>query len=199
MTTYSFPAVTPNEMRLQFVSNTNIFRSPLSGAMQTEDRSGEYLGAVIEYQNMSTADKALIMSLLAKLNGQQHRVSLPFHALDNRGAFGGTPLVAGASQTGTSINVDGCSLSITNWIREGDVFSFGDGLKICTADANSDGAGAITISFWPRIRTAPADNTAIETTTPVGTFMLASNSNEMGFRPGIFADASLAFIEDIAA
>lgn len=199
MTTYSFPSVTPNEMRLQFVSNTSFFRSPLSGVIQTEDRSGEYLGAVIEYQNMSTADKALILSLIAKLNGQQHRVSLPFHAIDNQGAFGGTPLVAGASQTGTSINIDGASTGITGWIKEGDVFSFGDGLKICTADANSDGSGNVTISFSPRIRTAPADNTAVETTTPTGTFMLASNSNEMGFRPGIFAEASIAFIEDISA
>lgn len=199
MTTYSFPTVTPNEMRLQFVSNTTFFRSPLSGAIQTEDRSGEYLGATIEYRNMTQAQKAVIMALIAKLNGQQHRVTLPFHAVDNRGAFGGTPLVNGASQTGTSIDIDGASTGITNWIREGDVFSFNGEMKICTADANSDGSGNVTISFWPRIRTSPDNNAAVETTTPVGTFMLANNSQEMSFRPGIFADTSLSFIEDISA
>lgn len=199
MTTYSFPAATPNEMQLQFVSNTRIFRSPLNGAIQTEDRSGEYLGATLTYTNMDQDRRATIMALLGRLNGQQHRVSLPFHALDNRGAFGGTPLVNGASQTGTSIIVDGASLGITNWIREGDVFSFNGEMKICTADANTDGSGNITISFWPRIRTSPPNNEPIETTTPVGTFMLANNSNDMSFRPGIFGNASLTFIEDIAA
>lgn len=197
MTTYSFPTVTPTEMRLRLISNTEMFVSPLNGAIQTNDRGGERLGATLDFINMDQDKRATVLALVARLNGMQHRVNLPFHAISNRGAFGGTPLVAGASQTGNSLNIDGASLSITNWIREGDVFSVNDEMKICTADANSDGAGAVTLSFWPRLRTAPADNAAIETTTPTGVFMLAENTVDMAFRPGIFGDASLQLIEDI--
>lgn len=199
MTTYSFPAVTPNEMRIRFVSNTEVFRSPLSDAMQTVDRGGEHLGVVIDYRNMKTAQKAQIIALLARLNGQQHRVNLPFHAMDNQGAFGGTPLVAGASQTGNTLTIDGCSLTVTDWMKEGDVFSFNGEMKIATADADSDGSGNATLTFWPRIRTSPPDNDPIEVTTPTGVFMLASNQHEVGFRPGLFADTSIALIEDIAS
>lgn len=197
MTTYSFPTVTPNEMSIELISNTEIHRSAFTGAVKTLDRGGEHMRVTINYRNMQQANKATILALLARLNGQQHRVNLPFHAMDNRGAFGGTPLVNGASQTGNTLTVDGCSISITNWIREGDVFSVNDEMKICTADANSDGAGNITLTFWPRLRNSPANNDPIETTTPTGVFMLANNSSSMGLRPGFFADTTITFVEDI--
>lgn len=201
MTTYAYPTLSraPSEMALEFISNTNIFTSPLNGAIQTVDRGGERMLIRVSYRNMKTADRAELIAFLMKLNGQQHRVNLPFHALDNQGAFGGTPLVAGASQTGTSINIDGCSNSITDWMKAGDVFSFNGEMKVATADADTDGSGTTTLNFYPRIRTAPADNTAIETSNPTGVFMLASNSNSWTYRPHKFSDFSISFVEDIAA
>jgi hypothetical protein len=157
MTTYAFPSVTPTSSRIQLLSNTDRFISPISGAVQTIDRGGERWVLDLVYRNLTDAETATMSAFLAKLNGQQHRFTLHNHAENNRGAFGGTPLVAGASQTGTSLNVDGCSDGITNWIREGDWFSVNSELKLCTADANSSraspGGGRITISFTPRLRT----------------------------------------------
>lgn len=201
MTTYSYPTLSraPNSMVVEYRANTDTFISPITGAIQTVDRGGEHLVATLTYSNLQTADRALLIGFLAKLNGQQHRVTLPFHAVDNQGAFGGTPLVNGASQTGTSIDIDGASGTVTGWIKAGDVFSFNGEMKICTADANSDAGGNVTISFSPRIRTSPANNDPVETTAPSGTFMLANPRQSWNYKPNSFSDFTIQFVEDIAA
>ena len=201
MTTYAYPTLSrvPTSMTLDFVSNTDIFRSPLTGAMQTVDRSGEHLIATLTYNSLKTADRALLIAFLARLNGQQHRVTLPFHAVDNQGAFGGTPLVFGASQTGITLDIDGCSINITDWMKAGDVFSVNGEMKIATLDADTSGTGTATLTFSPRLRTSPANNDPIETTNPVGTFMLASPTQSWNYRPGSFSDFVIQFVEDIAS
>ena len=199
MTTYAFPSVTPNSSNIEYRSNTARFVSPISGAIQTLDRGGERWIINLQYRSLKDADRAVMLAFLAKLNGQQHRFTLHNHAENNRGAFGGTPLVAGASQTGTSLNIDGCSNSITNWIREGDFFSVDGKLKICVADANSDGAGLLTVSFAPRILTAPANNAPLTTSSGTGIFLLATNGARWSNRPFGFSDLSVVALEDIAA
>ena len=203
MTTYTFPSLVPSGSKVQLLSNTDRFISPISGAIQTLDRGGERWLIDLSFRNMSDANLAVMSAFLTKLNGQQHRFKLYNHAENQRGAFGGTPLVAGASQTGLSLNIDGCSDGITNWIREGDWFSVNDELKMATADANSSsaspGGGTITVAFAPRLRTAPADNAAITTSSATGVFMLADNGVSWSNRLGGFHDLTIQAVEDIAA
>lgn len=83
-----------------------------------------------------------------------------------RGVATGTPLVNGASQTGTSLITDGWTPSTTGILKAGDYFSVGGELKIVTQDTDSDGAGACTINFQPAIRNSPSDNASITTNNP---------------------------------
>lgn len=197
MTTYAFPSITPSSTVWELVSNTAVFRSPLSGALQTLDRGGEVWRVRMTFQNLTGADKAVLKAFLAKLNGQQHRFTVYDHGNVQRGAFGGTPLVAGAGQTGNTLNIDGCSTTVTNWIRAGDMFAVNGELKMCVADANSDGGGAATLTFVPRLRTAPANNDPITTTNPTGTFILEDNVSGWDNRPGDFSAFTVSAIEDI--
>jgi len=201
MTTYVYPTLSraPSSMVVQYQSNTDVFISPITKAIQSVDRGGEHLLVTMTYNNLKTADRALLVGFVAKLNGQQHRVTLPFLAVDNQGLFGGTPLVAGASQTGNTLDIDGCSNSITGWIRAGDVFSVGGEVKIATDDVNSDGSGLATLAFSPRIRTSPDNNAAVETTAPGGTFIMVDSGQSWNYKPGSFSDIVLQFVEDIAA
>jgi len=202
MTTYAFPSITPNSMTWSLESNTAVYVSPLSGTIQTIDRGGERWRVLMNFRNLTGDDRAELRAFLAKLNGQQHRFTLRDFSVTNRGAFGGTPLVVGAGQTGTSLNIDGASVSVTNWIRAGDMFSVNGDLKMCVADANSDGGGAVTLTFTPRIVTAPADNAPITTSNPTGVFMLASPVSSWINTPGPvggFSDFTIDAIEDIAA
>lgn len=102
------------------------------------------------------------------------------------GALGGTPLMNGATSSGaTSIVTDGWTNSVTGVVKEGDVISIAGVYAVnpqtrqstgslaqfvVTADANSSGGGAATISIYPAIVSSgqyqtvnalPADNAAI--------------------------------------
>ncbi len=100
------------------------------------------------------------------------------------GAHGGTPLVNGANQTGSSLATDGWTAS-TTVLKKGDVFTIAGVYAVnpetgqstgslqqfvVTADVTSDAVGAATIPISPSIVTSgakktvtnsPADNAAI--------------------------------------
>lgn len=197
MTTYAFPSIVPSTSTWELVSNTSTFLSPTTGTIQTLDRGGERWQVTMNFNNLTSDNKAEMKAFLVKLNGQQHRFTLHDHSQIQRGNFGGTPLVAGASQTGTSINLDGVS-NTTDWIRAGDHFSVNGDLKMATADADS-AAGAVTVVFRPRIVTAPADNAPVTTTDPTGTFMLSSNDVGWSNAPGDFSNFTIVAMEDLLA
>ncbi len=153
----------------------------------------------LTHRNMTSTLRAEMVSFLVELDGSRGRVLLQNPAENQRGAFGGTPVVAGGSQSGLSLNIDGCSNNITNWIRVGDWFSVNSELKLCTADANSDGSGLLTLSFAPRLRKSPGDNIAIITSGGAGGFVLEKNSVSWTNKPGDLSDLTLSFLEDIAS
>ncbi len=82
------------------------------------------------------------------------------------GALGGTPAVAGAGQTGTSINLSGLTASITNVFKAGDCITFANVLwvnpqsrvafgslfqTVIKQDASSDSGGLVTVNIFPGI------------------------------------------------
>jgi hypothetical protein len=82
------------------------------------------------------------------------------------GALGGTPVVDGANQTGTSINTRGWSNSITGLLNVGDVISYPSIFtvnpqsrlstgtpfsQVVQAIASSDGSGLCTLSLFPAL------------------------------------------------
>lgn len=88
------------------------------------------------------------------------------HFVTNFGVGGGSPLIAGAGQTGDMINVDGGPSSVTNWLRTGDIIKF-TGLQLVydvKANVNTNGAGQATIPISPPIFSgqSPTDNSAVE-------------------------------------
>ena len=155
----------------------------------------------LSFNNLSGANRSIMQGFLAKLDGQRHRFTLHDHAYTGQGILTGTPLVAGASQTGNTIVTDGWTASQTGIVKAGDMISFGDELKMVTADADSDGAtpSAATISIVPEIHTSPADNAAITVANPTGVFMLASPVVGWDNRAGVFSNFTIQAIEDILA
>lgn len=200
MTTYAFPSITPTEMSIGVIANTRTFQSPFTGAIQTSERGGARLKLRMVFANLSGADRQDMIAFLAKLNGMEHRFTVRDYGHTQRGTLTGTPLVKGAGQTGASLLIDGATISVTNWIRAGDQFQVGTELKIATADANSDGAGEVTIPFRPKLRTSPADNAAITVSSPVGLWMLVGDTIDWATGAGpAFSDFVVEAIEDITA
>jgi hypothetical protein len=202
----------PNSVVMGLQGNTGIFESPLTGSFQTVDRGGYHWDIAYTYTELYGADRAVLMGMLAESRSQANRIRVPVHDNPKRGLYGGTPVVNGASQTGSSINIDGCSNNITNWIRAGDYLSIDVNgeheLKMCTADANTNGTGQITINFEPRLRFSPLNNAAVyvEDGTlpkPRGIFVLKNSANNWSSRPAPDNQGrtamNLAMIEDMFA
>jgi hypothetical protein len=90
------------------------------------------------------------------------------------GAYAGTPVVNGASQTGSSLVTNGWSNSITGLLNMGDVFTIAGVYAVnpknrqstgalqnfvVQATANSDGSGNSTLTIYPAITTSGAYQT----------------------------------------
>lgn len=88
------------------------------------------------------------------------------------GTPGGTPVVAGANQTGNELDTSGWSNS-TLVLKAGDFIQIDSSLYKVLKDVTSDGSGLATIDLWPRLRTH-ANGAAIDYTAPKGLFRLAS-------------------------
>ena len=90
---------------------------------------------------------------------------LPGSGKAANGSGGGTPLVKGASQSGTSLITDGWTAAAAVRMKAGDCFTVAglDVLFRATADISSDGSGNATITIEPPIvaGSSPADNAAL--------------------------------------
>ncbi len=199
MTTYAFPTITPNSSSFELVSNTRIFQSPLTNAIQTTTRKGSLWRISMQFNNLSGSDRATLQAFLSKLNGAEHRFTVHDHSFTRRGAGGGTPLVNGASQTGTSLVLDGASASVNNWLMTGDYISFNNELHMVTADTNSDGSGNVTLPIAPPIRKSPADDLAVDIAAPIDGVFILTSSASWDTRPGLFSNFTVEGIEDVLA
>ena len=199
MTTFAFPSITPTTNTFELVSNTRTFQSPLTNAVQTTSRKGSLWRASLQFNNLSGDDRQEMQAFLVKLNGQQHRFTLHDHSFTRRGAGGGTLVVNGGSQSGTSLVCDGATASVSNYLRAGDYISFNNELHMVVADANSDAGGNVTLSIAPPIRKTPADDTIISYTSPVsGVFMLAGPAS-WDTQLGIISNFNIEAVEDVLA
>ena len=199
MTTYTFPAITPASTSFELVTNTKTFRSPLTNSVQTASRKGSLWKVSMSFKNLHGSQRAEMQAFLAKLNGQEHRFYLQDHSFARRGTGGGTILVRGAGQTGSTLEVDGASFSVTNYLRAGDYVAFNNELHMVTADCDSNGLGYVSIPIAPSIRKPTIDNDLVDYNVPVlGVFMLGSNSGWTNDPAGL-SSFSFDAVEDVLA
>ena len=148
-------------------SNTLTFHSTPANMLQTSVRRGARWFASYELPAMKRAESETWLAFLTSLNGRVGR----FYAGDPaalvpRGIATGSPLVRGASQTGSAIITDAWTAGVTGILLAGDYIAWATPtgwreLHKVTANANSDGAGIATFAITPPIRESPADNTPI--------------------------------------
>lgn len=199
MTTFTFPSITPTTSTFELVSNTRTYQSPLTNAVQTSSRKGSLWRASLQFSNLSGDARQEMQAFVVKLNGQQHRFTLHDHSYTRRGTGGGSLVVNGGSQSGTSLVCDGATASVTNYLRAGDYISFNNELHMVVADTDSDSSGNVTISIAPPIRKTPSDNASVDYTAPVsGVFMLAGPAS-WDTQPGIYSSFNIEAVEDVLA
>lgn len=156
--------------------------SPFSFSQQVYVHQGDRWEADVVLEPMKRADAEPWVAWALSLNGREGTFLLGPDPINTtpRGTWAGTPLVNGASQTGKTLVVDGFGASAT--VKAGDWFQLGSAsgaqLYKVVQDGTASGGGALSIEIWPRLRTSPADNAPLTSTSPKGVFRLARNQSE---------------------
>ena len=178
MTTLTMPTTGFSSAQFGLTSNTQTFTSPITGKIQVLELTGHKWTATYTTPPLSAADAGQWLAFLTKLRGQANS----FFAYDParttaQGTPTGTPLVNGASQTGSSLVTDGWSNS-TLVLKAGDYIAVDATLRqlyMVVADATSDGSGNCTLTIEPPIRVRPENNAGITVASPSCVMRLASN------------------------
>lgn len=175
--------------------------SPFSLVSQVQMGGGQCWSGSVVLPRMTRAQAEPWIAKLVSLNG----VEGSFLAGDSanklpRGVATGTPLVKGGGQTGYDLITDGWTSGVTGILKAGDWVQLGSGssakLYKNIVDVNSNGSGEATLTLWPRITSAPADNAALVISSPMGKFMLAQDV-EWNIDPGKIYSTGFEIIQDL--
>jgi hypothetical protein len=187
MTTLVWPALTIEPVRADWTLNalTQVHESPLTGAVRTQALPGAYWSCVLDYSHARGTNAQLLWGLMARLQGRAGRVAVPLFGNQRpRGVGGGTPLVQGGGQSGTTLVIDGAPASTTGWLLQGDVIQVGDYAYMIAADANTSAGGAATLSIYPQLRSSPSDNAQVKTKACTTRMMLMADQQGTSYAAG---------------
>ncbi len=199
----TFPdGIHPTECAWQLVSRSKQFKNPYTnGGGQTLALPGVYWTATLTFGVLTRAQAALMAGFIAEMNGMAGSMQIWDHAFATpQGNAGGTPVVDGNGQSGITLNIRGCTPSVT-WLKTGDYFQLGNQLHIMTADAATDVTGRCTLRFRAPMRQQPADGTALITIKPKAIMRLKDDNQGMrrSTKKLVISSFSLELEEDITA
>lgn len=153
--------------RRELVSATAPSQSPFTGREQVQDWGGEWWEYDIEFGFHLGREGKKMSAFFAQVGGGKNTFLLRDWSIDQ--VIGGSPIVAGAGQTGNTLATTGWAVSSTV-MQYGDFFTLGTGdqsrIYQLTADVVSNGAGAATLTFVPKLRAAPANAQALIVNAP---------------------------------
>jgi len=184
----SYPLALPTttgiaKIRISANNVVGVSQSPFTSKQQVYKFSGQFWEAEISLPPMKRADAEYWISFLLKLNGSYGTFLLGDpNGATARGVATGTPLVKGASQTGSELITDGWTTSTTGILKAGDYIQLGSGsaakLHKVLDDVDSNSSGEATLNLWPDLRSAPSDNAAIIVSGAKGLFRLSTNQQD---------------------
>jgi hypothetical protein len=162
------PLTLVQSLERRLVTTSAVATSPFTGTEQVQDWGGEWWEYGIEMARMNGRDGRRLSAFLTALGGPRGRFLFRDPTIRQLGlAF--APYVAGAGQTGGMLSTSGWPASSTP-LFAGDFFSIGSDhqtrLHQLTADVISNVAGLATLSFVPKLRSAPADGASLELAAP---------------------------------
>lgn len=174
-TTPKFAATSLSSMQPTLVSRSQ------SGKRSVRKLDGHLWSFTASYPPMTRETFMPVYAFGLEQDGQYGTFTVcPPNFATPRGSVGGTPLVNGADQTGTTLDIDGCDALEINWGMKGDIFTVAGDLKvyILTQDIDTDVAGDATLTFRPALESSPADGAALTFTNVVFTMAYSSNVRE---------------------
>lgn len=159
-------------------------------------------GMELRYDNLERDSFAPLFAFAVDQDGQAETFDYvpPVYSNPRGSITGAAPLVNGADQTGSTINIDGATPSITGILMAGDFIKFQGDLKVymVTADVDSDGFGEMTIPIKPRLQLSPSDDSSIIFEDIIFNMALTEDTVSLLVRsPFISEGFTVGMIEDI--
>lgn len=200
MSTYTFdtdvPNVQPSASSWELLSNTRVFQSPLTNAIQTASRKGSAWRVSLRFDDLFGEDRANMQAFLTKLDGQQHRFKIYDHAFTRRGTGTATGWESNTSSGNSLVLQKTSGTALT--VKKGDYISVDNQLFMAVSDASTTSPHtAITITVAPEIRSM-ATGQAVELVEPTGTFILTSSAS-WDTQVGQVSSFTIEGIEDVLA
>ena len=166
--------LTPNPFRMDLTYSqlSIVTRSPYSGQILAIRNPGVgFFKIKLAFPKMLIAQAAEWITVFNSLHGSFGSLYLPMYGRETiRGTGLGTPVIDGANQTGTTLNLRGFTVSELGVLVAGDLFNIGSDLYEVQRDVDSSVEGKGEVEIWPSLRSAPADGAAIITSNVSGVF-----------------------------
>ncbi len=183
-----FPTIIgPASVVMRTHSAVAISRSPFTFATQIQVHQGTAWGATVNLPAMARARAEEWVAFLVKLNGREGTFLMgdPSGATPRGSASStpGSPVIDGAGQTGSDLNLRGLPVSASDYLLAGDYFQTSSGLnpflyKVLD-DVSTDSAGEATVILWPDLRgIGLGDGAAVVVQNTSGRFRLVKNTTE---------------------
>lgn len=183
---------------LRLVRQTGVSTSQYTGKQQRSEGSFALWAATGALPELEGALEAGVWrSFFTQLRGRagSFNFRFPGYTGPSTGYVGAIGVVAGASQTGTTLNTSGWANSAAIF-RDGDYFSVNGELKMVTeGDVNSDGTGLATINFEPALRTSPANLQALVITSLTFEASMQIDEPEFNISPPFLHRMNLDILE----
>lgn len=207
MTTYplALPAHTGiRSINIRAVNAVAYSESPFTFAGQAQASAGQRWMADASLPPMKYEDAEQWIAWLVSLRGRFGTFLMgdPLRCIARGTARGtDTVTVAGAGQTGQTLNITSSVVATAGYLKAGDYIQLGTGAtttlhKVLT-DVTTDATGDATLTLWPHVRTAPADASAVVVEKAKGRWRLASNESEWSVNEASIYGISFSAMEAI--
>lgn len=164
MTSVLLPSGRIRSFHLKPFPEAPINESALGTNSQRFVRAAQRWIATVQLSNLTPAQARLWSDLVR--TDVTHRLAVVQTGLDTGAP--GSPLVAGAGQAGSILNIDGVAEGYT--VRKGQFVSIVTNalryLYQVTADVTADESGAVALPVFPLLRVTPNDNDVVEIAQP---------------------------------
>jgi len=162
---------------------------------QTYEEAQEWMGALCRLVKMGTVFPAIPPGFDPPEYVKKYRDG---NTWTTGTSFNGQPLLDGANQTGSSIDVTNLVANET-FLQRGDYMALigpnHTELKIVTADSESDSTGHATVQFTPPIRVAPTSTDVINIVNPGTLFRLSRPEFVYNLQPNRIVNMTIDAVE----
>ena len=166
-----FPNIKPDSVSWGLAANLMSFESDLSGTVQRVALPGARYYGTLTFSNRMGREAKLLEAFIQRINATAGIFLMAPPALNNLGSMGGAGRVAGANQTGLTLNTNQWQANQQLLFAAGDYIEVGGRVYMVVEDAASNGSGQATLQLNRPLLNSPANNSTVIKTPKVKMMM----------------------------